>query len=469
MKEESLIFTASGIRGIYGQNLTLDISEKIAFAFGSWLKNKEVIIGRDTRPSGKVLKKVMIKGLLKAGCNITDLNISPTPVIIFTKNFHNIEGGVIISGSHNPPEWNGIKLLSKKTFLSSSELEEISHILNSEPHTNKKAAKGKIKRVNGIKEYEEGLYNQFNVKKIKEKNNLSVALDTGAGAGKYVTPKVLKNLGCNVTLVNNNFTQGGKYPREIEPVESNLEDLITNVKKNCLNVGFAHDCDADRLAIIGDEGTCYPQDVGLALITKYHLKKLQEESQEVKFITNLASSLRFEALAKQYGAEIIRTPVGERYLAEKMDKLMKKSPQSVVFGGEGSCGGVMIPEFNNARDGIFAATQIIKILVDTEEDISVLVQSLPKYYSFRKNVKIQENNIKILIDAIHKKLQKEYNNIERIKNDLRFGEGEKWFILIHPSNTEPIIRIISEAKNKNEAKRKCEEIKNNVQKLIKAN
>ncbi|MFO8020530.1 MAG: hypothetical protein R6U96_18050 [Promethearchaeia archaeon] len=470
MEEDNLIVTASGIRGIYEEDLTLKIAEKIAMAFGIWLNEKEVIIGRDTRPSGEPLKEVMIKGLLKVGCDVTDLEISPTPVIIYAKNFHKIEGGIIISGSHNPPHWNGIKLLSEKTFLSSSELEEIFQILNSKEIQQSeyidKKKKGSINKINGIFEYKLGLFDQFNISSIKKKNNLRVALDTGAGAGRYLTPKILESLGCQLTLINNDFTQKGKYPREIEPIEPNLQDLIITVQEQDLDVGFAHDCDADRLAIIGNDGTCYPQDIGLALITEYNLRQFKREGKKAIFVTNLASSLRFEALAHKYDAKVIRTPVGERYLAEKMDKLMDEASKNIIFGGEGSCGGVMIPKFNNARDGIYAAAQIVEILVETGKKISFLVQKLPQYHSFRKNVNMGKINIEKLTSDIHNRLKTDYENIRRVKNDLRFGEGEKWFVLIHPSNTEPIIRVISEAKNKKEAKERCKDTEKIVSNLV---
>ena len=472
MKNEKLIFTASGIRGVVGKTLTLDKAKQIANAFGLWLKEKKVIIGRDTRPSGESLKNAMIDGLRDAGCKIQDVNVCPTPAIIYTKNLHNIKGGIIISGSHNPPEWNGIKLLSDMTFLSGSDLAEITESLESienekDTTTQKSVNKPRnVQEINTIEEYKKGLLDFFNVEKIKNKNYLRIGLDTGAGAGKYLTPDILEKLGCQVILINNDFTENGKFPREIEPIEKNLQDLIELVKEENLDVGFAHDCDADRIAIIGNDGTCYPQDIGLALITEYYLKQFQKESQSVKFITNLASSLCFEALAQKYNAEIIRTPVGERHLAEKMHKLLEKDATHCIFGGEGSCGGVMVPTFNNARDGIFAAAQIVEILVNTGEKISTLVQKLPKYYSFRKNLDYGNIQIKELIKKIQRKLEKQYDNIRRVDNDLRFGEGDQWFVLIHPSNTEPIVRIITEAKNKEKAKKTCNKIANIVLNMI---
>ena len=458
MEDKNLIFTISGIRGIFGKGLNSLIVKKIAIAYGLWLKsdNKTVIIGRDTRPSSKVIEKAIIDGLTSADCRIINLGICPTPVIIYTKNKLNIPGGIIISGSHNPPEWNGLKLLSTKTFLKNYELDEISKIKNKinlkEFKTDKLYQSIISEKFNANRDYIQDLYNFLDFKNIKNKNNLRVVIDNGAGAGKVVTPQILEGLGCEVKSINNDLDEKNNFPREIEPIKKNLNDLITIVLEDKYDIGFAHDCDADRLAIIGDDGTCYPEDIGLALITDYYFKKHSQDNKKVIFVTNLASSLIFEALAEKYNAQVIRTPVGERYLAEKMEKLIEvEKTSSIIFGGEGSCGGVMIPQFNNTRDGIFAAAKIVEILVETKEKISNLVSKLPKYYAFREYINIENKDLKKIIKKLKINLTLEGENVSQIDLDLRFGQEKDWFVLIHPSNTEPIIRIISEAKKRSMA------------------
>ena len=150
-----------------------------------------------------------------------------------------------------------------------------------------------------------------------------------------------------IKIINDIFDENGNFPREIEPIENNLKDLILTVWKEKCDVGFAHDCDADRLAIIGDDFKCYPEDVGLALISRYYLEKYAKNYKNIVFVTNLASSLMFESLAESYNAQVIRTPIGERYLAEKMNQLIiderSKPTSAFIIGGEGSCGGIMDP------------------------------------------------------------------------------------------------------------------------------
>lgn len=466
MEINNLIFTFSGIRGIAGKDLNFKTSKKIAIAFGEWFKgdNKKIIIGRDTRPSGKTLERGIVEGLISTGFNIVNVGVCPTPIIIHAKNKLNIPVGIVITGSHNPQECNGLKLLSSKTYLHNEDLEQIARMLKDIDlktyKITKRNLKKNISKFNPIPNYIQALFKDLNIGSIKKKNNLRVVIDTGAGAGKHATPQMLEGMGCEVKVINNDLTKSKKFPREIEPIQINLKDLIMKVWQGKYDVGFAHDCDADRLAIIGENGICYPEDIGLALIMEYQLKNYENQTEEVIFITNLASSLMFDIIAEKYGARVIRTPIGEIFLVEKMYNLIedrsKTSTNSLIFGGEGSCGGIMFPSFNNTRDGIFAAAKIVEILVDSGEKISKLVSKLPKFFSYRKSIKLAPKDVKLIIDRIKKELVDEGEVVNQIDYDLRFGKKKEWFVLIHPSNTEAIVRVISEAKSDSLARMYCE-------------
>ena len=464
MEINNLIFTFSGIRGITDKDLNFKTSKKIAIAFGEWFNsdNKKIIIGRYTRPSGENLEKGVVEGLISTGFNIVNVGVCPTPIIIQAKNKLNIPAGIVITGSHNPQEWNGLKLLSSKTYLHNEDLKQISHILKNidlkSYKFTKRNLKKNISKFKPIPDYIQTLFNNLNIEIIKKKNNLRVVLDTGAGAGKYATPQMLEGMGCEVKLINNDLTRNKKFPREIEPIKKNLNDLIMEVWKGRYDVGFAHDCDADRLAIIGENGKCYPEDIGLALITEHQLKNYEKQTEEVIFITNLASSLMFDVIAEKYGARVIRTPIGEVFLVEKMYDLIEEniSKKTIIFGGEGSCGGIMFPSFNNTRDGIFAAAKIIEILVDSGEKISKLVSKLPKFFSYRERIKIANKDVKLIIENTKQELIDEGEVVSQIGYDLRISKEKEWFVLIHPSNTEPIIRVISEAKSDSLARIYCE-------------
>ena len=465
MEDNSLIFTFSGIRGIFGKDLNFDIAKKIAISFGEWFsgKDKKIIIGRDTRPSGEIIEEGVIEGLIATGFEIVNVGICPTPIIIFAKNKLNIPAGIIITGSHNPQEWNGLKLLSSVTYLHNNDLEQISHLSNQVNLNNYKIEDQNIKKnvssFSPISDYVQTLYKHLDIEKIKDNNNLKVVVDTGAGAGKYVTPQMLKGMGCEVEVINNDLLVNNTFPREIEPIKINLKDLIMEVWQGNFDVGFAHDSDADRLAIIGENGICFPEDVGLALIAEYYLKNKDNKAEEVTFITNLASSLMFDVIAEKYNVEVKRTQIGEVFLVEKMHNLLndqtKSSMNRYIFGGEGSCGGAITP-FNLTRDGLYAAAKIIEILVDSGEKISNLVARLPKFFSHRRKIRINRKNVIPIISGVKQELINEGEEVNQIGNDLKFGKEKEWFILIHPSNTEPIIRVICEAKVDSLARIFCE-------------
>jgi phosphomannomutase len=278
-------------------------------------------------------------------------------------------------------------------------------------------------------------------------------------------------MGCIVRLINDKLLVKSVFPRGIEPIETNLRDLIIEVWQSEFDLGFAHDSDADRLAIIGDDGAYYPGDIGLSLIAEYYLKKYSNSNKEIIFVTNLASSLRFEVLAEKYNATVVRTSIGERYLTAKMNTLIeeksKESKNLMIFGGEGSGGGFIFPYFNKTRDGIFTAVKIIEILVKSNKNISTLVAQLPRYYSHRTHIKIKKEDISLIIELVKKELIEEGENVQQINLDLRFGKGKEWFVLIHPSNTEPIIRVISEAKRESLARVYCEVTSELIELMIK--
>jgi phosphomannomutase len=466
MGELNLLFTPSGIRGRIEKDLTPQIVKKIAIAFGSRFESsdKRVIIGRDTRPSGKEFEKEVIEGLIINGFKIINAGICPTPIIIHAKNRLNIPGGIIITGSHNSEEWNGLKLISTENFLDAAEMEEIKSRLSSinlKSFSYKKIKTHEhMENLNPFMHYAQDLFKHIDLECITSRNNLRVVIDSGAGTGKFATPQILKKMGCKVAVINDKLLVNKAFPRGIEPKETNLRDLIMEVWQGKYDLGFAHDSDADRLAIIGDDGAYYSGDIGLSLIAEDYLKNYYNLSKEMIIITNIASSLRFEVLAEKYNAEVIRTSIGERYLTAKMNTLIKEKGNKpeilLVFGGEGSGGGFILPYFNKTRDGIFAAAKLIEILIKTEQKISDLVSNLPKYYSHGDKIDIRNVNVSILIDCIKKELVEEGENVVQTDLDLRFGVGKEWFILIHPSNTEPVIRVSSEAKRESLARVYCE-------------
>lgn len=438
------------------------IAKMIAVAYGLWLKgdDKKVLLARDTRPSGDIIKKAVIEGLLSTNCEIINLGICPTPLLIYHKRKLDIPGGIIISGSHNPPEWNALNLLSDETFLSKKELTEIQNLLiridlNQYDQINKESEK--VKYFNPYPSYEKDLLSFFELKDMIKNNDLKVIVDTVAGSSKYITPQILKALGCEVKVINNFLDEDKNFPRGIDPIESNLEDLIMKVWRKKYDLGFAYDCDAQRLAIVGDDFKVYSEDTSLALIAEYVLKRMYENDKSAILVTNLASSLMFDEIAEKYNARVMRTPVGERNLIILMNELIHEEfNDAFIFGGEGSCGGVIFPHFNHTRDGIFAAAKLIDILVKTGKKISELAENLPRFRKHTINIEVNKNDFPKVIHNIKEELIAEGEEVSQVELDLRFGIDNEWFILIHPSNTEHVIRVICEAKRESLARIRCE-------------
>lgn len=477
MNEEKLVISPSGIRGVFGKGLTLPVVRKYTIAFGKWLKNfgNLVIIGRDTRNSGEEIESEVISALQSCGCQVINTGVCPTPITIYTKNKLGIPGGVIISGSHNPEEWNALKFISQKTFLSKEELAEIKKIRDSIIVSNKvDVNQDKVKNIHPIDDYLNDLLEFIDYESIRELNKLKVVVDSGAGTASLIIPQLLESLGCEVVEINKEKVPNGEFPRNPEPVESNLGSLIEKIKEEDFDIGFGYDCDADRLSIVGENGKCYQEDIGLALIADFTFRELSSRQAKGIFVTNNASSLMFDAIVSKFNGSIIRTPIGERYLAERMLLLTKKKEslkldseksETYVFGGEGSCGGVMFPNFNNARDGIFATAKIIEIMSKLGLKISELIAQLPKFYSKRSLVSIRGIKYEKVRDLLRNHFTSKGNVFSELDQDIKIAKSNDWFVLIHPSNTEPIIRVISEAKSENLAINLLQEISQIVQKI----
>jgi phosphomannomutase/phosphoglucomutase len=427
--------------------------------------------GMDTRTTGPILKHAVISGLLAVGCDIIDTDVCPTPALMFGHKHYECDGTVIISASHNPPKYNGIKCLAPSgTFLSREELEQINRwFIYEEPVYTSWEKCGKARSENPWDAYVKSMMNFIDLEAIKKRNDsnpIIIGFDPGAGAGTKRTDKILRELGCKVYSINEELV-GNLFPRSFEPIKEHLSDLENKMREIKADVGFAHDCDADRIALIDETGYCLPEDIILAIIVKFILEELHNKYKRITLVTNVASSITLEKLGEQYNAKVIRTPVGERYLASKMMDLIKEnSDQHLVFGGEGSCGGVMLPVFNNARDGIFAAVKIVEILSKTGKTISQLVSELPRFYSRRIKISLESATANLIMEKLKNAMTAKGQEFQEVDQDIRIADSAKdeW-VLVHPSNTEPIIRIISEAPTDDRAIELCEEMHQIILKL----
>jgi len=427
-----IIKSHSGIRGIYGESLTPDLTYAIAKSYAETFQPETVIVGRDTRPSGKIIKQTIIAGLTSLGVNVIDVDIAPTPAILYAIKHYEADGGIIISASHNPPEWNALKFAGKGGLLLTSP--EISKILE---NINKKSATtkiGKIIRKNIINLYIKELMKHANTENIK-KAGFKVIVDSGGGAGALTTPLLLTKLGCKVITIN---SIPGLFTRKIEPTGKALEMLKTTVQASNADIGFAHDCDADRLACVDEEGNIIREDYGIGVA----VKQIVTQKKAKGIVVNIASSLIFDHIANESQTPIFRSKVGE---ANVVRKIIETNSD---VGAEGSSGGLILREFHLARDGAIAALKILEAMAERNMKFSELIKELPSYHIEKLNLPYSPNKIKKIEEKICKNW-KDYT-IESI-DGIRIN-GEEWWILIRPSRTEPLLRIMVEAREKSKAK-----------------
>jgi len=445
------MFTVSGVRGIVGDSMTPEVALNLSTAFGTWLRRGSVVVGRDTRPSGDMLQRAVTAGLTSTGHDVIDVGVTPSPAVAYTVKTSQAVGGVIVSASHNPPEWNALKFLGTEGIsVSESDVQAIGDrytrgAFNYASWT----SLGKVYPRDVTDTYIAALIRNIDVEAVK-RSALSVVVDPGNGAGSLVTPYLLREVGCHVTTLN--ASVDGFFSRPLEPTREALGDLARLVVALKADVGFAHDCDADRLVCVDDKGEVMPEDIGLAVIVDDFLRR----SAGGVFVTNVASSLMFEDIAEKHGVKVVRTRVGEAYVAQKMVEV------KALIGGEGSCGGIIMPQIHAARDGVLAAAKVTEILAKRGVRLSELVLQLPRYHSARGKVACSGVDAERAVKALKERYRgKPLDLTDGVKVH---GRGE--WVLVRPSGTEPVIRVMAEAKTPGRAQELCDRFLSEVSAIL---
>ena len=442
-----LIATLSGIRGIYGDGLTPAVIKNYTLAFGS-LYGPKIVIGRDTRISGPEIESIVTKTLLSIGCTPIHLGLATTPATQLAVEKLNADGGIIITASHNPAEWNALKLVaSDGSFLTESGFKKLQDKLESddydlvdsssvgESQSYAKANEDHIELVLSL--------SHIDVEKIK-KRAFKVVVDCVNGVASEVLPNLLELLGCEVTKIH--CEPNGLFPHIPEPLEQNLSDLIGKTKEIEADVGFAVDPDGDRLAIVSDGGKYLSEEYTLVIATDVVLSELPK-GQTV--VTNLSTTRAIDDIAGKHGAEVIRTRVGEINVVQEMKKT------DAIIGGEGN-GGVILPEAHYGRDALVAAASALQFMADSEEPLSELYSKMPQYVMLKRKVELGN----VPSDSILKSIAEHFSEYDVDSRDgVKINKPEGW-IHVRVSNTEPIIRIYIEAKTEESAESLWNELLN---------
>lgn len=429
-----LMVSVSGIRGPVGEALTPEVVARYAAAFGAWSiargSSRQVVVGRDSRVSGPMFHRIVVGTLQLVGCDVIDIGLTTTPGCQLAVEHHHAAGGLMLSASHNPIEWNALKLIGPSgLFLEAAEGAAMRALVEQgTPH----AAWDRIGRViedAGVaaRHVESVLAIPYlDVDGIRARR-FTVALDCVRGAGATVMPLLLERLGCTVVAIN--MEPDGRFPREPEPIPEHLGELERLVAGSGADVGLAVDPDVDRLALVADGGRAIGEDYTLALAARLVLRH-----RRGPLVTNLSTSLVVEDAARTAGVEVVRAPVGEVNVAVRMREL------GAPIGGEGN-GGVILPEVHLGRDAPIGAALVLQLLLEEGRSLSAIVGSLPRYVIVKD--KLARPNASL--DTVYAALTSAFPDATADTQDgLRLAWPDRW-VHVRPSGTEPIVRVIAEA------------------------
>ena len=433
-----LIRSASGLRGIAKDHFTSELVDKYISAFITTQNIKSCVIGRDGRSSGKQISQWVIDSFHKNGINVENCGLATTPTMqVMTEN-KNYDGGIVITASHNPSEYNGLKFLQTDgRFLSPEQCEELFKAVDQDVSIDSADSLGLVSDYS--KANEEHIDKVLAAKCIDtdniRKKKFKVVIDCVNGAGSFILPMLCEQLGCEVVTINCNGN--GNFTRAPEPLAENLNELEQKVINVGADVGFATDPDGDRLSIVSNNGNAIGEEYTLVLAVKNYLNY-----QKSTVVTNLSTSMMIESIAN----ETIRTRIGEAYVVQKMNEL------NIPIGGEGN-GGVILEEVHLGRDSLVAISMVLSLLSTSEKSINDEISNIPQYLMIKDKIHIDD---KIDFDSLETIFDcNEINKIDGIK----FSWPNKW-IHIRQSNTEPIIRIFAEASTQDEVDELINTLKN---------
>ena len=448
------LFGTNGIRGLVNVELTPEMAIKVGSSIGTFFgKNKNLLLGHDARTSGPMLARAVISGLTAAGCNVYFAGMASTPAIQFAVKNHKMDGGVIISASHNPPEYNGIKVIWNDGIETSHEQEtEIENIYFDNKivfaEWDKLGEKHELEGIND--EYAQAIKKHVDVAKIASKH-FHVVIDAANSVGGIAAPPLLRDLGCKVTSINANID--GTFPGRLpEPRPESLGDLAATVKAVGADLGVAFDGDADRSIFVDKNGVIYWGDKTFAIVAKQYLLK----NPGAKIVTPVSSSTLIKDTVEAYKGELIWTKVGSVTVSQTM------KAQNANLGGEEN-GGIFYRPHQAVRDGAMTTALLLNIMAQTGQSLAQLVAEQPQYFIEKGKIECPDEKKESLQQKIYEQVKDE--NISTI-DGVKIWFNDSSAILIRPSGTEPVFRLYAEAKNQEKALKLVEDYSSKLKKLL---
>jgi phosphomannomutase len=440
--DTELIVSVSGVRGIVGASLTPQVALAFASAFGKHLGGGRVVVSRDGRHSGAMIRHAVLAGLTAAGCEVHDLAVAATPTVGLAVRTLHAAGGIQITASHNPAPWNGLKLFgSDGRVLSAAVGKEVAEMFAQ--RDGRFVSWDQLRPVQDYGKAEEDhrdrLLHLIDVVRIRA-GQLRAFVDGNGGAGGPLARKLLKAL--QVETHCHACDADGFFLHEPEPTEANLRDIGPLVAQHRADIGFALDPDSDRLALLDETGRYIGEELTLALAVWYRLS-----GERGPVVVNMSTSRVTADVAARFGCACHRSAVGEANVADRMIEL------GAVIGGEGN-GGVMDPRVGLVRDPFIGMGLILNLMAETGKKLSELVAELPTYHIIKDKYTVARERLPELFAGLTKKWPDAA--ADRL-DGLRLDWADRW-VHVRPSNTEPIVRVIAEAPQKHEAERLCREV-----------
>jgi phosphoglucosamine mutase len=430
---KSKLFGSSGVRGLVNVDLTPVLVAKIGLAISTFSRAEKVLVGRDTRVSGLMVENALVSGLLAGGVKVDCLGVVPTPVLAYLTGELGADAGVMITASHNPPQYSGIKIFNGEGVAYNEESQdEIESIVDNESFRLADwRSIGEASRVD-----ETCLYIEMIRKNVKLTKKWHVIVDPGCGATCYIAPASLKNLGCKITAIN--AQPDGFFPgRSPEPNSESLKPLARIVKDLDGDIGVAYDGDGDRVAFV-DEGGCF---VDFDRVLAAYAACVVERSSGGAVVTNVEASMCVERMVEERGGEVVRAKVGDVCVAEAMKRC------GAVFGGE-PCGAWIHPRFHFCPDGILSSVLLLKALEDEGKVLSEFVSEVPKYETVRVNVACKNEVKHEVMEKVEGGLRVLFPSCRQVSmvDGVRLSFKDGW-ILVRASGTEPFIRLTVEGES----------------------
>ncbi|MGH9873943.1 MAG: phosphoglucosamine mutase [Pyrinomonadaceae bacterium] len=427
----------TGVRGIVGETFTPEIAVGFSQAFGTYLDGGRILVCRDTRASGPMVRSAVVAGLLAAGCEVFDLGICPTPSLQLAVTWLKADGGIAVTAGHNPAHWNALKFVrGDGLYLNPVQSEELLDIFHQGEFAKAKwdQIHSVVQQQDPIEHHVELLKGAFDSAAIKARR-LKVAVDCCNGACARLIPRWLAELGCEVLAINDD--PAGTFPHRPEPTVETMAQLSAIVKAGHADIGFAHDADGERLGIVTELGQPLSEELTLAVATRLRL-----ERKPGTVVTNVSTTGAIEQIAARYSSAVVRTQVGQSYISEGMLE------HSAVLGGEGS-GGITVPEVHLTHDSAAAVGLVLEGLAHSAGPVSEVVRQLPRLVMLKQNVTVEPNLLYSLLQNFRVAVEREhlpYDPTDGIRVVLPKG-----WIHVRASNTESMIRIIVEAEETSSA------------------